>query len=257
MKKILISVIAVAGVVAVISTTSATAQTQACPPGQSGNVPYCQVIPPLPAGCGKFTSKLSLLRGTFDRARSTISILAPITRIASGNIDISLRAAGRTSTFSGPIDSQNGRMRVIRTITGAQARLGTGILTLTYNGDADTRPQVVRLRAANNKARLVVNRPVISPTGLLTASGLVSSAARGVVRVQIEFVKRADGETVTLEYQAPISNGRWSLSEQLPASLIALIATRCGTVHSYTLFTGYLPRRMRGEMRALQVLPAL
>jgi len=25
-------------------------------------------------------------------------------------------------------------------------------------------------------------------------------------------------------------------------------------VHSYTLFTGYLPERMRGEMRSLQVL---
>jgi len=33
-----------------------------------------------------------------------------------------------------------------------------------------------------------------------------------------------------------------------------LIARRVGTVHSYVLFTGYLPARMRGEMRSLQVL---
>ena len=32
------------------------------------------------------------------------------------------------------------------------------------------------------------------------------------------------------------------------------IAQRSGTVHSYTLFTGYMPRRVRGEMRSFQIL---
>lgn len=34
------------------------------------------------------------------------------------------------------------------------------------------------------------------------------------------------------------------------------IAQRRGTVHSYILFTGYLPARMRGEMQSYQVLGA-
>ena len=38
------------------------------------------------------------------------------------------------------------------------------------------------------------------------------------------------------------------------ATVRTAIAQRTGTVHSYTLFTGYLPARMRGEMRSFQVL---
>lgn len=254
MKKLLLPLVAALAVGAAWGVAPAAAQ-QACPPGQVGNVPYCQT-PPLPAACNAFTSKLSLARATIDRARRTISILAPITRLASGSAQISLRAAGRTTTFSAPIDSANGRIRVTRTITRAQALLGTGILTINYGGDADTRPQVVRLRAANTPANLNVERPVITPTGFLRAEGTISSFARGVVRVQLEYVDRASGQTVTLERNATIQRGRWSLNAQLPAAVLAQIIARCGTVHSYTLFTGYLPRRMRGEMRSFQVLPS-
>lgn len=38
--------------------------------------------------------------------------------------------------------------------------------------------------------------------------------------------------------------------------MIAALLARDGTVHSYTLFTGYLSARMRGEMQAYQVLGA-
>ena len=64
------------------------------------------------------------------------------------------------------------------------------------------------------------------------------------------------GRTITIERTAAISSGRWSLAYQLPASIQALIASRCGTVHSYTLFTGYQRRRIHGEMKSYQVLPA-
>jgi len=74
--------------------------------------------------------------------------------------------------------------------------------------------------------------------------------------VQLEFVNRANGQVITTEFLAPISEGRYTLSAQLSGALRALIAARCGTVHSYTLFTGYLPRRMRGEMESFQVLPS-
>ena len=167
-----------------------------------------------------------------------------------------MHAAGRRTTFDAPVDGANGRIRVTRAITPAQARLGTGILTIVYPGDADTRSQVVRLRAANRPAALRVTRPVITAAGFLRGEGTVSRLARGVVRTQLQFVDGVTGETVTFERRAQIQNGRWSLNAQIPADILARLLARCGTVHSYTLFTGYMPRRMRGEMRSFQVLPA-
>ena len=58
---------------------------------------------------------------------------------------------------------------------------------------------------------------------------------------------------MTNEFRAPISKERYTLSVQLTGIIRALIAARCGTVHSYTLFTGYLAARMRGEMASFQV----
>ena len=256
MKKVPVLLAAVLAIGVAWGVSPSTAQQQTCPPGQVGNAPYCQT-PPLPAACGKFTSKLSLARATISRATRTISILAPITQLASGAASIKLQAAGRTATFSGPVDSANGRIRLTRSVTRAQALLGTGILTMSYPGDADTRPQVVRLRAANVPARLTATRPTISAAGLLEASGVTTIRARGVVRVQLEYVHRVTGATTTLQFKTPIENGRWSLSVQLPAAALAAIAARCGTVHSYTLFTGYLPRRIRGEMLSYEVLPSI
>ena len=56
------------------------------------------------------------------------------------------------------------------------------------------------------------------------------------------------------EFKARISNGRWSLNERLSQTVRTAIGQRTGTVHSYTLFTGYYQRRIRGEMRSFQVL---
>lgn len=267
MKRVLIPLVAFMGAAA-WGVAPAQAQ-QSCPPGQTGNAPYCQTQPPpqpkpqpkpqppRPAACDKFTSKLELARATFSRAARTISILAPITARASGSASVQLHAAGLRRTFSAPVDSANSRIRVTRRITRAQARLGTGILTFRYPGDADTRSQVVRLRAANNQANLEVTRPTITPNGVLQASGTITGRARGVVRVQIEYVNRLTGQTVTLENKARIANGRWRLNTQLSPTIRAQIAQRCGTVHSYTLFTGYFPLRIRGELESFEVLPAL
>jgi hypothetical protein len=254
MKKLIVMLTAVLAVGVAWGASPSAAQQPACPPGQFGNPPYCETPPP---ACGKFTSKLSIARATIDRIRRQLSIFAPITRLASGNAAITLQAAGRTSTFTAPIDTANGRIRITRSVTRAQALLGTGILTIAYPGDADTRPQVVRLRAAKNHARLRATRPQITPTGRLQARGIVTSLARGVVRIQLEYVNRVTGATTTLEFNAPIDTGRYDLDVQLPAPVLAQLALRCGTVHSYTLFTGYLPRRIRGEMKSYQVLPAL
>lgn len=260
MKRILIALAAVAGVALCV----APAQGQqgppanpgnACPPGQTGNNPYCQVPPP--KNCKKFTAKMSLSRATFFRQDRTLSILAPITALASGRATILLHAAGSRDTYTLPVDGKNRRIRGTRPIKKSQADFGTGIITITYKGDGDTRPQVVRLRAANRHADLTSSRPVITDAGLLQASGTVSDLAAGIVRVQLEFTDATTGITTTLQYPARIANGRWSLSVQLTSAVRAAISNRCGTVHSYVLFTGYLPQRMRGEMRSYEVLPAL
>ena len=204
------------------------------------------------ATAGKLTAKLSIARARIDRGGRVLDVLAPITARASGRARVELHAAGRRYRFTAPIDAVNGRIRFRHRIPTAQARLGTGIVTIAYAGDADTRPQTVRLRAAIRPAALRLSRPRIAD-GRVRASGSVSSRARGVVRLQLEYDR--GGQTQIVRLRARIgTNGRWSLNEQLSAADLTGIAERQGTVHSYTLFTGYLPARMRGEMRSFQVL---
>ncbi len=203
------------------------------------------------AGSGRFTAKLAIARARILRRGRRLDVLAPITRRASGSVRVELHAAGRRTRFSARIDSARGRIRFSKRIPASQADLGTGIVTITYGGDADTRPQVVRLRAASQRAALRLSRPRIVG-GRLRASGTVTRRARGVVRVQLEY--DSAGRTTTLQRNARISNGRWRLNAQLSSAVRDAIAKRQGTVHSYTLFTGYFPRRVRGEMRSFQVL---
>jgi len=198
------------------------------------------------------TSKLALARATINRRERMLDVLAPITSRASGRVRVQLHAAGRRHRFDAAVDSRDARVRFRQPIPAAQARLGTGILTIAYPGDADTRPQTVRLRAANRRADLRLSRPTLSGDGRLRAAGTISRRARGVVRVQIEYV--SGGQTTTLQFTARIRNGRWSLDERLAQTTRDAIARRTGTVHSYTLFTGYHPARMRGEMRSYQIL---
>jgi len=198
-------------------------------------------------------SKLELARATINKTTNWIDILAPITARASGVVSLELFGAHQVHRWTAPISSSDGRILDRQTIPPAQAALGTGILTITYRGDADTRPQVVRLRAANNPANLDASRPTIA-NGHLLANGTINGAARGIVRVQLEYF--SGGRSTTLEKTAPIANGSWRLDALLSPAEQAAIATRRGTVHSYVLFTGYLPAKMRGEMQAYEVLGA-
>ncbi len=109
----------------------------------------------------------------------------------------------------------------------------------------------MRLRAASKNANLNLSRPTIVG-GRLKASGTVSDEARGVARMQVQYDYL--GATRVLRYRAQIENGKWELDEQLSPTVLTEIAGRQGTVHSYTLFTGYFPKRVRGEMRSFQVL---
>jgi hypothetical protein len=209
--------------------------------------------PSNPNQCEKFTAKMSLARATVVRSQALLDVLAPITARASGRVNVEFHAASQVTKFTAPINSADGRISFRQSIPASQARLGTGIVTLAYRGDADTRPQVVRLRAASQQAQLEMDRPRIVENRL-QASGTVTDRARGVVRVQLEYLAQ-NCQTVTVERNARIQpDGRWQLDEALSASELAGITTRRGTVHSYTLFTGYFPQRIRGEMRSFEVL---
>lgn len=210
-------------------------------------------VPVPPGQCEKFTAKLSVARATVVRSASALDVLAPITARASGNVNVELFAANQITRFTAPVNSADGRIRFRQPIPAAQSKLGTGIVTIAYPGDADTRPQVVRLRAASQPAQLEMERPRIVNDRLL-ARGSVTSRARGVVRVQLEYLTQSC-QTVTVERQAQIgSDGRWRLDDPLSTTERLGIAARRGTVHSYTLFTGYFPERIRGEMRSFEVL---
>ncbi|MBA3326816.1 MAG: hypothetical protein H0T43_00750, partial [Solirubrobacterales bacterium] len=101
---------------------------------------------------------------------------------------------------------------------------------------------------------LRAERPTIDRGGRLRATGTLAHAARGIARVQLVF--SAGGRTVTREFTARVAGGRYRLDTVLPAPLRAQVAARDGVVHSYTLFTGRLPARMRGEMASFEVLGA-
>ena len=207
--------------------------------------------PAAPATTGKFPAKLALARARIVRSERVLDVLAPITARASGRVNVELHAAGRRFRFTAPVDSADGRIRFRKRIPAAQADLGTGIITITYAGDADTRPQTVRLRAASQPANLELARPTIVD-GRVRASGTVTAKARGVVRVQLQYDRL--GATRTIGLRARVNGGRWVLNEKLSDTARTEIAARAGTVHSYTLFTGYFERRVRGEMRSFQVL---
>ena len=212
--------------------------------------------PPAPPAPGEaaaseiFPAKLQVARARVLRRHRELDLLAPITRRADGQVDITFRAAGQSLVFRGDVDSANGRVRLRRSISAAQARLGTGIVTISYPGNARTRAQRVRLRAASRKAELRTSRPSLIGDRVV-ASGTVTRRARGVVRVQLDFM--TEGRQRVIAFRAPIRNGRWRLDARLAASDVAAIEARAGSLHSYILYTGYLPQRVRGEMRSLRV----
>ena len=260
MKRIFIALAAALG--AAWIANGAQAQQYPLPPQNPPSQPAPPPQPPPPpappdlANCTKQPAKLSVVRADYSSAQRTISIFAPITTLASGSAGVELYGARRITEFSAPIDSARGRIRATRGVDAAQARASSVLLTLRYAGDADTRPQSLRLRAGRRAAKLSSRRPTISTSGQLDAAGAITRRAKGVVRLQLEWVDRRDGAIIVVERQARIRNGRWGIRSQLPPGVISQINNRCTTVHSYVLFTGYQALDMRGEMRAFQVMPA-
>jgi Tol biopolymer transport system component len=219
------------------------------PPAPSPTAP----APPglLPGLETVFPAKIQVERARVERRARQLNVLAPITARASGEVEVEFFAAQQRFRFEEEVDAENRRIRFERRIPRDQADLGTGIMTITYPGDENTRSQEVRLRAASQPAKLELDRPVIQD-GRIKAQGTINDDARGVVRLQLQYV--VDGETKTLRLRGEVDDGEWSLDEELSQEVQQEIARRTGSVHSYTLFTGYFERRIRGEMQSFRVL---
>ncbi|HEV2818957.1 MAG TPA: peptidoglycan recognition protein [Solirubrobacteraceae bacterium] len=213
------------------------------PPPPEGQAVSAEIHPP----------KLEILRAGMDRSRRVLDVHAPISGRASGVAQVELHAAQRRHTFVAPVNSQGRRINFREVIPAAQARLGTGILTIRYPGDADTRPQELRLRAANGRSNLALQRPRLDG-GVLSAQGTINPRATGVVRVSVSYVHL--GRTYVVERNAPVSGGRWELTAPLPLEDNLRIAQRSGTVHSITAYTGDFRARLRGEAHSYRVLGA-
>ena len=232
-----------------LRSMAAARQQPLAAPGAGGQTPG----QPAPASTDIHPPKLEILRSSISPDARALDVLAPITARASGTVQVELHAAGRRHRFTAPVESARRRVRFRSALPTDQARLATGILTITYPGDADTRPQELRLRAANGRAALAAQRPRLVD-GRLRASGTISSRATGLVRVAISYVHR--GQSHTLERHTPIQGGRWSLDAAVPADDQLRIGLRTGTVHSTTAYTGDFARRIRGEAHSFQVLGA-
>jgi Mg-chelatase subunit ChlD len=197
-------------------------------------------------------SKLRVSRARVLRGERAFDVLAPITSRARGDVAVTFFADQRIETFDADVTSGNAeldRIRFMESITAGQAKLGTGIVILNYLGDEDTRPQVVRLRAASQRAELDVEQ-ISLITDRFSAKGSVTGRAEGIVRFRYSYVDPSGAPQVH-EARAEIQDdGDWQLEDdQVPAQL-----AQCGGYLSVQ-FTGYFPRRIRGEQLAYQLNP--
>jgi hypothetical protein len=97
-------------------------------------------------------AKLRITRARIVGRSQRLELLASISRLASGRVRIVLVAGGQRTSFAAAI--KHGRLRISRRISRRQVRRRTGVMTITYAGNARTRRQVVRLRMAARAGRV-------------------------------------------------------------------------------------------------------
>ena len=113
--------------------------------------------------------------------------------------------------------------------------------------NADTRAETIRLRAASGRARLDVGRIALKGDRL-SARGSVTGRAQGLVRFRFSYLDESGRPQVHLARARIQADGDWALkNNRVPAQL-----ARCGGYLSVQ-FTGYFPRRIRGEVLAYQL----
>jgi hypothetical protein len=219
-------------------------------------VPAVPPVPPVAACLTEDTAgflhpaKLRVLRAQVLRSDRRLDVFAPITARARGDVEVTYQADGRSDTFDAEVtsgDAELDRIRFKEPITRGQARLGTGIVTLNYQGDEDTRAEEVRLRAASQRAELDVEE--ISLSGdRLAARGSVTSRAEGIVRLSYSYLDGAGEPQVHLARATIDDDGDWELEgDEVPSQL-----AQCGGYLSIQ-FTGFFERRIRGEQLAYQL----
>jgi hypothetical protein len=227
------------------------------PPGQQPPGQQPQPAPPAgpcgtPGGAGFLNpAKMRVSRARVLREDRRLDVLAPITsRARGGDVAVTYQGDGRSDTFDAEVTESGTELDHIRfrePITRGQAALGTGIVNLNYLGNAATRPEFVRLRAASQRAELEVEE--ISLIGdRLSANGSVTSRAEGIVRLLYSYVD-PDGSPQVHNARAKIGDdGDWELADdQVPAQL-----AQCGGYLSIQ-FTGFFERRIRGEQLAYEL----
>jgi hypothetical protein len=162
------------------------------------------------AGAGE-PAKLKVRRASVKHG--LLDVTAEITRRATGTVGVSFTAKGRTTRVRARI-GEGGKIHFVYQLPKAGLVDG-GLLTLTWEGSRTVRPATVRLRAADRPAGL--RRGAISlRAGVMTVAGTISPTARGVVRLQLEYVDA--GQVRTATYAARIVNGRWTLTSPVPAA---------------------------------------
>lgn len=192
---------------------------------------------------GTYPAKLEVLRAGVVNGR--LDVLADITKRADGDrVRVSFIANGRRAQFTAPVE--DGRIRFERRLPASQRRTSTGIMEIHYKGNDRVRPTEVRLRAANGKAHL--ERDLISlHDGAITARGSLTDHTEGVVRLILSYA-RPDGSVGEWQGRARVrDDGSWGLEEDLPVSAH-------GGGYLSIQFTGFHPKRIRGEQIAKQLL---
>ena len=161
--------------VVLLATFTATAAARRAPPAKNAK---------------KYPAKLSLARATIVQlGGQVLDVLAPITTRASGTVRVAVArrrapVAASTTTSTRP----TGRSAFRKRSPSRRHDLGTGIITLAYMRATRTRGRRSFGCAPAAPAELGLGcSDRRSSTAELRASGAVTSTARGVVRLQLEY----------------------------------------------------------------------
>ncbi len=169
------------------------------------------------SGALRFPAKLKVKSASIRSGK--LNALLSITGRATGTLRVEYHAAGVRKTFNvpvGPAGAVEKNVKVAHTLSSAQRRASTGILTVTYVGNEQVHADLLRSRAANRASRL--KRTTLSFSGArLKIAGTVAPQVSGVVRLRVTYAG-ANGALEEWLHNAKITRGRWSVDEQLPAA---------------------------------------